>query len=153
MLNQRIRLKIHAMLILLHRVRLPNYLSLMASNWFCSSSLALRFSVWPCLQRAWGSWRRPSGHTNRLNITWLFAQDCFPISFNICFIQYQTKDGEAVLVNMIGFLFVLFATGVIFLLNKFSKDQNTEAAARPRTATWDGLETDMWHFSYQSDMT
>ena len=78
-----------------------------------------------------------------MNLSWLLAKDCFPDSFNIHFIQYKTKDGEAVLVNMIGLLFVLFATGVIFLLNKFSKDQNPEAAAKPRTATWDGLDTDM----------
>ena len=37
---------------------------------------------------------------------------------------YPAKNGEAVLVNMIGLLIVLFIMGVTFLLSKFSKDTN-----------------------------
>ena len=37
---------------------------------------------------------------------------------------YSAKNGEAVLVNMIGLLIVLFIMGVTFLLSKFSKDTN-----------------------------
>ena len=36
--------------------------------------------------------------------------------------EYGNKNGEAVLVNIIGILIILFISGVTFLVSKFSKE-------------------------------
>ena len=58
--------------------------------------------------------------------------------------QYKAKGPEGILLNITGLLFILFAVGVIFLLNKFSKDEvQASSWQKNKTIHITSTDTDM----------